>query len=613
MNIDQPRLCIELRRLSWARELAEEVIEEIAASAQFEEFAPGHVVIESDAEIENVYFVVTGRLQGVLFDRLGKVIHRDAFPRGSVVGLFSMLLPDRSHIHVEAVEQTTVILLGLEDLLRLTAKHREFQIAMFRVTANIVKQLVMVDRDLSKPATIGVFHHSDASRSLGIELVRRLQQLGESPSVAGDDERWNPGNGIPHRLLFENGAAIGPDQIKQLLKEWTTYGRLFIDSGLNHSAEDLHRLLSYSEVVLWCLQPQDAGNAVQLLKAAERSVPRMREKVCLVWILNDETMAPPYDRELYEFAARDFKTWSGDLQPQQGKLLQRGMERIIHYLRGVQIGLALGGGAARGMAHLGVLKALEQHGIFVDMLAGTSAGAMVGGVYAAGLDPQYSSECFKRDLLPPWFFRQLFGGGYWYLLYKYRLNQFGPMLRKYLGNLRMEQLVIPMTMISVDLVEGIPLIRDSGDATHNILESINLPPLALPIIHSERAVVDGGLLNNVPANSLVAKGCNFVIASTVSSKLEQDFMGIRSKKAVGLSKFIASIQVIMRQNMIQAYNMNALGVEPADFVIAPDVTSFDISEFTRADEMAVIGEDTTHATIDQLKVMLSKLDPQLFP
>jgi predicted acylesterase/phospholipase RssA len=228
------------------------------------------------------------------------------------------------------------------------------------------------------------------------------------------------------------------------------------------------------------------------------------------------------------------------------------------------------------------------------------------------MDPEYSTRCFKNDLLPPWFFRHLPAGGYWYLLYKYRRHQFDPMLRKYLDHLRVEQLVIPVTMIAVDLVDGVPLVRDTGDATHNVLESINLPPLSLPIVRFEQAVVDGGLLDNVPANVLVAKGCNFVIASTVTAKLEKDFMGIRSKKPLGASKLISTIQVIMRQNMIQSYSMNAVGVKPADFVIAPDVTAIDISEFNRADEMAVIGERTTNESVHQLKGMLSKLDPKLF-
>jgi predicted acylesterase/phospholipase RssA len=339
----------------------------------------------------------------------------------------------------------------------------------------------------------------------------------------------------------------------------------------------------------------------------------LRDKVCLVWILNQEAPVASYVQELCEFASRDFKVYSGALKPNQGKLLGQGAERIVHHLRGVRIGLALGGGAARGMAHLGVLKALEQHGIYVDMLAGTSAGAMVGTVYAAGLDSEYATQCFKRDLLPPWFFRRIPGGGYWYLVYLFRRRQFGPMLRKHLDSLRMEQLLIPVTTIAVDLVDGVPLVRDTGDVTHHVLESINLPPLSLPIVQLEQAVVDGGLLNNVPASTLVAKGCNFVIASTVTAKLEKDFMGIRSKrKSRGMSKFTGTIQVIMRQNLIQSYSMNAVGVKPADFVIAPDVTSFDMSQFTRADEMAVIGERTTNESIQQLKGMLAKLDAKLF-
>jgi predicted acylesterase/phospholipase RssA/CRP-like cAMP-binding protein len=612
MNLDQRRLCIELQHLDWARQLKEEVIQDIGASAKLMEFQAGQVVIELESAIDSVYFVVAGRLEGALFDRLGKKILHDTFQRGTVVGLFSVLLADRSHLHVEAVEPTTVIHLALDDLLRLTAKYREFQLTILRIAANLVKHLMLVDRDLPKPAAVAVVHHSDASRRLTVEMTRRLRQLGETPCVAGDDERWQPLDGIPHRLLFENGVSIGPERIKQLLKDWASYNRIFIDTRADHSADDLNRIVSYADIILWCVEPRDAAAALQTLKTVERSVPRLREKVCVVWILNYEAPAPPYVRELHEFAVRDFKTYSGALKPNQGKLLQQGVERIVHYLRGVQIGLALGGGAARGMAHLGVLKALEQHGIYVDMLAGTSAGAMVSAIYASGMDPDYGTQCFKNDLLPPWFLRRLPGGGYWYLLYKYRRNQFDPMLRKYLDDLRMEQLVIPVTTIAVDLVDAVALVRDAGDATHNVLESINLPPLSLPIVQTEQAVVDGGLLNNVPANVLVAKGCNFVIASTVSAKLEKDFMGIRSKKPRAVSKFIATIQVILRQAMIQSYSMNAVGVEPADFVIEPDVTAFDISEFTRADEMAVIGDSTTNASVHQLKGMLSKLDPQLF-
>ena len=95
----------------------------------------------------------------------------------------------------------------------------------------------------------------------------------------------------------------------------------------------------------------------------------------------------------------------------------------------------------------------------------------------------------------------------------------------------------------------------------------------------------------------------------MTAKLEKDFEGITSRLT---GRFLSTIQVIMRQTMVQDYNMNSIGVQPADFVVAPDVTSFDVSEFSRVEEMARIGEATTNASVAKLRKMLSRLDAKLF-
>ena len=598
------QLKVDLGRLEWALGLSEEALTDIANTAEWVQFHSGEVVVEVESEITHLYFLITGRVKATLHDSLGKEIEKDTIVPGRAIALIALGSSDPSLLHVEAIEPSTAIRLSPSDLLQLAGKHADFQLALFRLVVDAAKRYVTVDRSLPKPSVVGIIHHTEASRSLAGRLARRLRELDESPGVVGDDEQWKPDGDIPFKLLDREG------QIRQeLLKDFSSNRRLLIDVRADYSPEAMMRFLSYVDIVLWCIRPEDAPAAVVLLQELVKSVPRWRDKIRIVWVLDNKAPIAPYVPELYELAERDFKLTFDAPGANQSSLLEHGFERIIHHLRGIQIGLALGGGAARGMAHLGVLKALEQHGIYIDMISGTSAGAMVGTLYAAGLDPDYIARRFKTELLPSWIFRKLPGGGYWYLLYKYRLHQFESMLRKYLGHVRLEQLTLPTFTVSVDLVEGESVVREAHDATISILESINLPPLSLPLIGSGQAMVDGGLLNNVPANVLVAKGCNFVIASSVTAKLEKDFEGLRSKVS---SRFFSTIQVIMRQTIVQNYNMNTVEVQPADWVIAPDVTSFDISEFTRVEEMARIGEATTNASVATLCKMLGRLDVKLF-
>jgi predicted acylesterase/phospholipase RssA len=264
------------------------------------------------------------------------------------------------------------------------------------------------------------------------------------------------------------------------------------------------------------------------------------------------------------------------------------------------------------MAHIGVLKALEQNGIVVDMIAGTSSGAMTGVMYSSGLDCDYSANQFVMDLRPSWIFRQLPRGNNWYLLYKYRRGHFDPMLRKYLHDWKLEQLAIPCFTVAADLVRGESVIRERGDAVHAVLESINLPVLSVPICHPDEALIDGGLVNNIPADVLVSKGCNMVIAVSVTAKMEKQFCNITPQTQRAPKKGPTVVQTILRSLLVQNYNLNDFGVRPADVVIEPDVTSYDLTEFVRAKEIAAIGEATALEQIPRIRQLLTRLDPQVF-
>jgi predicted acylesterase/phospholipase RssA/CRP-like cAMP-binding protein len=601
----------ELARLPWFRQIDAATQHEFLASANVVSFSTDEIAQELAAPVTRVLFVVTGSFRVQLMDDLGRETFRGTVGRGGAIGLLSIATAERSRIRAEATEPCVALSLTYDQLLELGCKSKTFQRAMLELSASLFVRVTAADRRLPVPGVVAIVHLSDKTRQLTTMLANRLSGLGEQPGVLSDlpCEGLNPD--VAFQSLIDNDQCIPPNQRRATIKSWASRGRLLMNLTAPNVGSELLEFLNYADKILWCIGEDELDNAVRWITQVERDATWVKDKLSVVWVL-DANRVPPWSPTLATKIQRDFKLSLSRVNAHEGTQLRSGLERIVHYLRGVQIGLALGGGAARGMAHLGVLQALENEGIVVDRIAGTSAGAMTGTIYSLGLEPQFATQCFKNDLLPSWVFRRLPAGGYWYLLYKYRQGLFDPMLRKYLLDYRLEQLPIPMTTVSVDLVDAEARITSSGDATRAILESINLPPLSLPLIHEQQAIVDGGLLNNVPANVLVSQGCNFVIASTVTAKLERDFMEIRKRGYPKRTLFFNSIKVIMRQALVQSYSMNAVGVSPADFVVAPDVTGFDISEFTRADEMAAIGRETMGSEIMDLRKRLRLLDPAMF-
>ena len=278
----------------------------------------------------------------------------------------------------------------------------------------------------------------------------------------------------------------------------------------------------------------------------------------------------------------------------------------------MRIGVALGGGAARGMSHLGVLKALEQNGIIVDMIAGTSAGAMTGILYSSGLDRDHAANQFATDLRPSWIFRRLPQGNHWYLLYKYRRGHFDPMLRKYLHDWRLEQLAIPCLSVTVDLVGGNSVVRERGDAVHAVLESINLPVLSVPICPQRPGADRWRAGEQHPRGRARVDGLQLRDRRQRDGQDGEAVLRHHAGDADAARKKPGVVQTLLRSLLVQNHSLNAFGVQPADVVIEPDVTGFDLTEFMRAKELAAIGEAAAIEQIPKIRQLLTRLDPQLF-
>lgn len=603
---------ILLKRHICSDGLSDEVVREIADQCEFVRIETGEYLHRANQSFHSVYLLIHGRILQSIMDPQGRVLVQRHQTAGVQFGALAAALGDPAPVDLVAEEPSTLLRLDYQIALHLTKKHEDFGQNFSKMIADAVLNLIMKDRRQQKPTLVGVFHQSSATRPLTRRLVVRLKELGEKPHILTDQPDWQAIDGVPDFKVFRDGNYVPVEEIQQQVVAWSNSKRTILDVD---AALDLERTCIVAEVceqILWCVTPENWRDSLPKLQEIVSRAPGWRDKINVVWLLPGDCRFAPLAPEMAKLSRRNFKLSFEKPPANQNRELFNGFERIIHQLRGIRIGVALGGGAARGMAHLGVLKVLEQNGIIIDMIAGTSVGAMTGILYASGMEPDYNVDCFVQDLKPPWFFRQISNGGYWYLLYKYRRRKFDPMLRKYLKDSRLEQLAIPVQSVTVDLIEGRPIVRSDGDSVHAITESINLPVLSVPINRDGRALVDGGIVNNVPADLLVANGCNFVIASSVTASIKPEFASNRPETPTSKMKTASVMKTIMRTYVVQNVNMNSIGVAPANFVIQPDVTGFDITEFVRADEMAAVGAETAFNSLPKLKELLATVDKQLY-
>jgi predicted acylesterase/phospholipase RssA/CRP-like cAMP-binding protein len=592
--------------------VSEEALQEVVRHAQVVHHPTGAVVHEANVVLHKIGFVLRGRLKAVRVDARGTESLFRMIARGEQFGFMIGAVGEPVPIRVVALEPTTVLSLDYEDAIDVTFRFPELRRLWLTTFAGNLRKLFFGAAPRRAPMMLALIHDSHATRRASKRLVARLGEVGEKLAVFSDSDDWRGLPDVRFRSIRLDGGMLERDEIRRQAAAWQDAHRIIFDVSADLPPDWALPMMEIAERAVYFV-PAAAGAAVtRRLEALGESVRGWRDKISVAWLLEPGNPVAPVVPNLYDFVSRDFKIADAPPAPPLGRSLSSGLERLVHDLRGVRIGVGLGGGAARGMSHLGVLKALEQNGIVLDMIAGTSAGAMTGIVYASGLDCDYSASRFSGDLRPPWIFRHLPHGNYWHLLYKYRRGHFDPMLRQYLNHWKLEQLHVPCLSVTVDLVSGRSVVRERGDAVHAILESINLPVLSVPICRNGQALIDGGLVNNIPADVLVSMGCNFVIAVSVTANLEKEFCNIKPEGPLPLTR-PTTLQTIMRSLLVQNYCLNAFGVQPADMVIEPDVTGFDLTEFMRAKELAAIGEAAALEQVPKIRQLLNRLDPQLFP
>ncbi|WP_430910731.1 patatin-like phospholipase family protein [Methylobacterium sp. sgz302541] len=266
--------------------------------------------------------------------------------------------------------------------------------------------------------------------------------------------------------------------------------------------------------------------------------------------------------------------------------------RLARLVSGRARGLVLSGGGARGFAHIGVLRALEEAGHPVDFVGGTSIGAVVGASVAMGwsadeisghvFDAFVSSSPINDYTLP--------------VLSLTRGTKVDERLRRHFGEVRVEGLWLPFLCVSANLTTGAAMVHREGDLATALRASIAIPGLLPPVMAEEGVLVDGGTMNNLPADLLAGQERGPVLAVDVGSDLAFERMPMRSwqgrvvRRLLGASEATPGIaQLLLRAATVSSDAQAAMSREHATAVMRPPLAGIDLRDWRSWERIAGIG------------------------
>ena len=259
--------------------------------------------------------------------------------------------------------------------------------------------------------------------------------------------------------------------------------------------------------------------------------------------------------------------------------------------RAARIGLALGGGAARGFAHVGVIQVLEEAGLQPQLVTGTSAGSLVAALYASGKTSQELrrvAETMEEAEITDWMMPILNRGAL-------RGEALARYVNSQVGGKSIEQMRIPLGIVATDLRTGEAVTFRRGNTGSAVRASSAVPAVFQPVRIGDHEYVDGGLVSPVPVKQAREMGANFVIAVDISSDPEGNPAG-------------DTFQILMQTFAIMGKSINTLALREAEFVVRPPLSGVKSADFGARRRSIEAGRSAMLAMLPQLRTRIAAFE-----
>lgn len=569
---------LEGQTLAWLREELEWI-----------QLGHGDVLFHQGDSGDALFLVVSGRLRATVAQPDGEQLALGEISPGEPVGEMGLLSSEPRSATVVSIRETNLVKMTRDVYDRL-AGHQPA--AVIRLTRLIIKRQQRSLRVAqSTPLRALVLALVPVSGNLPVvsfaeELASCLAASG--PVLMLDSTRLDDALGKAGAAQAENGHPTGL-VVSAWLSEQETRYRYLLYVADGESSPWTDRCVCQADRLL-LLGAADANPDPGPLEGAiaSRDLPVRQELV----LLHPETTCRPSGTASW-LAGRHLHTHHhvrlGD---------RNHVQRLARRLAGQAVGLVLSGGAARGFAHVGVLQAIEEQGIEVDLIGGTSMGALLGAGYATDRRPDEFVEMAEQFANP----KELFD----YTLPLTSLmasKKVTRVVRELLGDVRIEDLWRPFFCVSSNLTRAEAVIHQSGPLWEAVRASIAIPGIFTPILRGDDVLVDGGVMNNFPVD-VMSQLCEGgpVIGSSVCPLRESirhyefgpslsgwEVLWSRVNPLSPAMKVPSLLGSLARAQEIRGVSGLRLCESLADVIIEPDVSAFAILDFAAFAPIIEIG------------------------
>jgi predicted acylesterase/phospholipase RssA/CRP-like cAMP-binding protein len=583
-TIPDERVLDVLRASSIFGSLDEAVLRDLCRFLVLHVVPGGHIVYREGDPANTMFFVISGRLRVSRRGAGGELLLYNEIRPGESVGEVGLILQQPRAANITALRDSTVAMLSRADFERLLALHplplnHVFARAIVNHLRHASQQVV---RRNAQIVVVVPLHDGGDTHAVAASLAQAFSQVGRTHLVTPQVGRSED----PART----GIWHGKDRYDELEDEYD----FLVYEGDGQSASWTRRAFRQADQVVFVTRP-DAPARMGELEQQLRGQPGFDMKRKHLVVLHAATAAEPTAVAHWQ-EGRDYER----IYPVRiGH--EQDFARLARFLNGKAVGVVLGGGGARGFAHLGVLRALEECGIPVDLIGGNSMGALIGAQYACEVPLDAIRERTvrfarggERPTIPV---ISIVSG-----------RRVERDLRKMFGERSVDQLWRPFFAAACNLSRACTTVQDTGPLWRAVLASNSPVGLFPPVLHNGDLLVDGAILENVPVAAMRARlgtslekrhGNGTIIAIDVDVR---DYMGVDpSLPRLSVRSTLRGMlpwgkpappgigEILYRASHIGGLHQRARTIAQSDHYLEPPVASFPLMGYGRAATIAEVG------------------------